>query len=92
MRRRRPPGSRRAACPDDAARSRPRSAIAREIAARAPLAQRLARERVLRAGDVPLDAGLELERRAFAVARSSADADEGIAAFREKRAPEFRGR
>jgi enoyl-CoA hydratase len=66
--------------------------VAREIAARAPLAQRLARECVLRAGDVPLDAGLELEGRAFAVARSSADADEGIAAFREKRAPEFRGR
>jgi enoyl-CoA hydratase len=66
--------------------------VAREIAARAPLAQRLAREAVLRATDVPLDAGLELERRSFAVARSSEDADEGIAAFREKRAPEFRGR
>jgi enoyl-CoA hydratase len=66
--------------------------IAREIAARAPLAQRLARDAVLRAGDVGLDVGLELERRSFEVARASEDADEGLAAFREKRSPEFRGR
>jgi enoyl-CoA hydratase/carnithine racemase len=41
---------------------------------------------------MPLDAGLELERRAFCLARASADADEGIAAFREKRKPQFEGR
>jgi enoyl-CoA hydratase len=66
--------------------------IAHEIARRSPIAQRLARDAILRALDVPLDAGLDLERRAFCLARSSADADEGIAAFREKRKPVFEGR
>jgi enoyl-CoA hydratase len=67
-------------------------AVAHDIARRGPLAQQLARDAVLRSLDLPLDAGLDLERRAFALARSSADADEGIAAFREKRKPEFEGR
>jgi enoyl-CoA hydratase len=67
-------------------------AAAHEIARRAPIAQRLARDAVNWALDVPLEAGLELERRAFCLARSTADADEGIAAFREKRKPVFEGR
>jgi enoyl-CoA hydratase len=67
-------------------------ATAQEVARRAPVAQRLARDAVLRALDMPLEAGLELERRAFCLARESADADEGIAAFREKRKPQFEGR
>ena len=64
-------------------------AVAHEVARRAPLAQSLARDAVARALDMPLASGLAFERRAFALARSSADADEGIAAFREKRAPLF---
>jgi enoyl-CoA hydratase len=67
-------------------------AIAHEVARRSPIAQTLARDAVLRALDVSLEAGLELERDAFCLARSSADADEGIAAFREKRQPTFEGR
>jgi enoyl-CoA hydratase/carnithine racemase len=67
-------------------------AVAHEIARRGPIAQLLARDAVNRAADVPLDAGLALERRAFCLARSTADADEGIAAFREKRKPLFEGR
>jgi enoyl-CoA hydratase len=42
--------------------------------------------------DLPLDAGLALERELQAKLFASADAREGIAAFLEKRKPEFRGR
>jgi enoyl-CoA hydratase len=67
-------------------------AVAHEIARRSPIAISLARDAVHRSLDVTLEAGLALEREAFAVARASADADEGIAAFREKRTPRFEGR
>jgi enoyl-CoA hydratase len=67
-------------------------AVAHEIARRSPIAISLARASVLRSLDVTLEAGLALERESFAVARASADAEEGIAAFREKRTPRFEGR
>jgi enoyl-CoA hydratase len=65
-------------------------AVAQRIADRAPFAQILAKEAVDAASDVPLEAGLELERKAFALAFSSAEAQEGIAAFLEKRTPSWR--
>jgi enoyl-CoA hydratase len=67
-------------------------AVAREIAEKSPVAVRLAKESVDRAFEVPLSAGVEAERRAFALARASEDADEGLRAFGEKRKPQFRGR
>jgi enoyl-CoA hydratase len=66
--------------------------VARAIAAKSPVSVRLAKESVDRAFDVPLTAGLEFERRAFYLARSSEDASEGLTAFVEKRRPDFRGR
>mgnify|MGYP002625043154 CR=1 FL=1 len=42
--------------------------------------------------DLPLDAGLALERELQAKLFASADAREGIAAFVEKRAARFEGR
>lgn len=66
--------------------------IALEIARRSPVAIRLAREAVNMALETGLSAGLEFERRSIAVAFSSEDAQEGFAAFLEKRPPEFRGR
>lgn len=66
--------------------------IALEIARRSPVAIRLARDAVNMALETGLSAGLEFERRSIAVAFSSEDAQEGFAAFLEKRPPEFRGR
>lgn len=58
--------------------------VAGEIAARPALAQLLAKESVRLAGDVPLAAGIEAERRAFAMALDSADARERLAAFLDR--------
>jgi enoyl-CoA hydratase len=66
--------------------------VAREIAAKGPVATRLAKEAVNRAYESTLDLGLDYERRALYLAFASADAKEGLAAFTEKRKPDFRGR
>jgi enoyl-CoA hydratase len=66
--------------------------VAREIAARSPVSVRLAKEAVDQAFEAPLTAGIEFERRSFFLARASEDAEEGLAAFVEKRAPDFKGR
>jgi enoyl-CoA hydratase len=66
--------------------------VARDIAAKSPISVRLAKESVDSAFEVPLSAGLELERRAFYLARASDDATEGLHAFVEKRRPDFKGR
>jgi len=66
--------------------------VAREIAAKGPVANRLAKEAVDRAFEGPLSLGLDYERRQLYLAFASDDAKEGIAAFLEKRAPEFTGR
>jgi enoyl-CoA hydratase len=66
--------------------------VAGEIAAKGPVAVRLAKEAIDQAFETPLTAGVELERRSFFLARSSEDADEGLRAFLEKRKPDFTGR
>jgi enoyl-CoA hydratase len=66
--------------------------VARAIAAKSPVAVRLAKEAVDKAFEAPLPVGLEFERRAFYLARASDDAAEGLSAFLEKRTPRFEGR
>ena len=66
--------------------------VAREIAAKSPIAVRLAKEAVDNAFDAPLSVAVEFERRAFYLARASDDATEGLTAFVEKRKPRFEGR
>ena len=66
--------------------------VARDIASKGPVAQRLAKEAVNRAFETTLDAGLDHERRLLYLAFASEDAHEGLKAFGEKRPPEFRGK
>ncbi len=66
--------------------------VARAIAAKAPVATRLAKESVDAAYEETLRSGAEHERRALALAFATEDAREGLRAFLEKRKPGFKGR
>jgi enoyl-CoA hydratase len=67
-------------------------AVAAKIAAKSPIALRLAKESVNAAYEMDLTDGLAHERRLFYLLFASDDQKEGMAAFREKRTPEFKGR
>ncbi|MDP6351691.1 MAG: enoyl-CoA hydratase-related protein [Alphaproteobacteria bacterium] len=66
--------------------------LAATIAAKAPIAVRMAKAAVLEAYEGGLTAGLDYERRAFEVCFATEDKDEGTAAFIEKRPAAFKGR
>jgi enoyl-CoA hydratase/carnithine racemase len=66
--------------------------LARTIAGKAPVAVIAAKEAVKLAEELPLSAGLRHERRAFFALFASADQEEGMSAFIEKRRPEWKGR
>jgi len=66
--------------------------IARDIAAKSPIALQAAKESILAARRMPLDEGLKFERAWFGLLFSTEDKEEGVGAFLEKRSPDFKGR
>jgi len=66
--------------------------LAGEIASRAPVAVRLAKEAVNHAFESSLTDGLGHERRSFYFLFSTEDQKEGMHAFLEKRKAEWKGR
>jgi enoyl-CoA hydratase len=65
--------------------------LANRIAEKSPVALRMAKEAVKTAARANLDEGLRREIDLFALCFSSADKDEGVRAFLEKRKPDFKG-
>jgi enoyl-CoA hydratase len=66
--------------------------LARELAGGPPLALSTAKRLVQWGATLPLAGAIELEREMVAGLFATEDAAEGLAAFRAKRTPEFRGR
>ena len=65
--------------------------LAQRIAARPPTASAYAKEAARDGLEMPLDAGLVLEKSLFALLMSTTDRAEAATAFREKRPPRFVG-
>jgi len=66
--------------------------LAEEIAARAPVAVRVAKKLIQQAYELPLKEGLGEEKREFYDLFTTEDQKEGMKAFIEKRKPNWRGR
>ena len=67
-------------------------AFAKGMAAKSPVALRMAKTSIRAAAEMPLSAGLVYETEAFVTCFASEDKKEGVAAFLEKRPAEFKGR
>ena len=65
--------------------------LAKKLASKAPLALMAAKDAIDYGSDMSLAVALEFENRLFAIVSGSADREEGIAAFLEKRSPEWKG-
>ena len=66
--------------------------LAGTIAERSPVAVQMAKESVLKAYEMPLQEALYFERKNFYMLFATEDQKEGMAAFVEKRKPDFKGR
>lgn len=66
--------------------------FAEELAAKAPVALKVAKALINKGADMSLDAAIALEREGFGVVASTEDLQEGVSAFMEKRKPMFKGK
>jgi 2-(1,2-epoxy-1,2-dihydrophenyl)acetyl-CoA isomerase len=66
--------------------------LCEQLAAKAPLAVRLVKMMMAKALETPLESSLVDAQMAVMITNPSQDVREGVAAFREKRAPQFQGR
>jgi len=66
--------------------------MGREMASKAPLALRYAKEAIYKGLDLTLGQGLRLEADLYFLLQTTEDRTEGIKAFLEKRPPQFKGR
>jgi enoyl-CoA hydratase len=66
--------------------------FAESLAEKPPLSVRFIKESVQKAVDYPLYEGMQFERKNFYLLFSSEDQKEGMAAFKEKRKPHFKGK
>ena len=67
-------------------------ATAADIAATAPIASRLTKLALRDGGHADFEAALQWEALAQPITLATEDLQEGVAASRERRAPQFRGR
>jgi enoyl-CoA hydratase len=65
--------------------------LARDVAARPPIATKLAKESVLKSFDTTINDGLEFERKNFYLLFATKDMREGMGAFLQKRKAEWKG-
>jgi enoyl-CoA hydratase/carnithine racemase len=66
--------------------------LAKDIAAKGPIALRFLKEAVNKGLDLTLEQGLRLEADLYFLLHTTADRTEGITAFLEKRKPKFKGK
>ena len=66
--------------------------LARTLGSRAPMAFLTGRDAVLRSTETDLLTGIDYERKLYAICMATEDVREGMAAYREKRQPVYKGR
>jgi enoyl-CoA hydratase/carnithine racemase len=66
--------------------------LAQEMASRAPIAVRYAKETICKGMNMTLEQGLRLEADLYFLLHTTRDRTEGIQAFRDKRDPQFEGK